>query len=175
MLERAANDKHGGARWLCACSCGRYTLTQGTNLRSGSTKSCGCLQSERSSENARNIHSLPEGVAAFRALFRRIQCDAKKRNHKWQLTEEQVHYLTRQPCYYCGIEPSQVCKHQSNNGNYTYNGIDRIDNKKGYIDNNVVPCCDTCNYAKRFMTQEEFRLWIAKVYEHFGKGIPRFP
>lgn len=30
------------AQFLCKCSCGKTTITTGTNLRSGKTKSCGC-------------------------------------------------------------------------------------------------------------------------------------
>lgn len=28
--------------WLCKCDCGGETIVQGTHLRSGYTKSCGC-------------------------------------------------------------------------------------------------------------------------------------
>lgn len=31
------------AYWLCTCDCGNECVTSGANLRSGSTKSCGCL------------------------------------------------------------------------------------------------------------------------------------
>jgi hypothetical protein len=32
--------------WLCQCDCGAVSLVRSPNLRSGNTKSCGCLQSE---------------------------------------------------------------------------------------------------------------------------------
>lgn len=32
-----------GAIWLCLCDCGKQIITTGGSLRSGSTKSCGCL------------------------------------------------------------------------------------------------------------------------------------
>ena len=34
------------ARWLCKCDCGNTTTVLGSSLRSGQTKSCGCLQKE---------------------------------------------------------------------------------------------------------------------------------
>lgn len=37
-------------RWLCECDCGNKTIVLGRNLRSGITKSCGCLQRERAAE-----------------------------------------------------------------------------------------------------------------------------
>lgn len=34
------------AHWLCRCDCGQEFVTRGDNLRSGRTKSCGCLRSD---------------------------------------------------------------------------------------------------------------------------------
>lgn len=33
--------------WVCKCACGRTTVVLGANLRSGLTRSCGCLRRER--------------------------------------------------------------------------------------------------------------------------------
>lgn len=41
--DRSLTDK---IRWLCKCDCGNYTIVQGSNLRSGHVKSCGCLSKE---------------------------------------------------------------------------------------------------------------------------------
>lgn len=41
VLSRTINAG-GRAQFLCKCSCGKTTVTSGTNLRSGKTKSCGC-------------------------------------------------------------------------------------------------------------------------------------
>lgn len=46
VLERAENDKHGNAMWKCKCECGNIITTLGYQLRSGHTKSCGCLQKD---------------------------------------------------------------------------------------------------------------------------------
>jgi len=37
-------------RWKCLCTCGKKTIAEGSNLRRGNTKSCGCLQPEESSK-----------------------------------------------------------------------------------------------------------------------------
>ena len=39
--------------WLCECECGNQCVVLGDNLRSGKTKSCGCLRKEKSAENGR--------------------------------------------------------------------------------------------------------------------------
>ncbi len=38
--------KNGGSVWLCRCECGAEVKVKSSNLRSGSTRSCGCLASE---------------------------------------------------------------------------------------------------------------------------------
>ena len=39
-------DNRGKAFWKCRCECGAFSVAQGYQLVSGSTKSCGCLQRE---------------------------------------------------------------------------------------------------------------------------------
>ncbi len=46
VLERAANDKHQNAMWLCQCDCGNQIIVRGGTLRSGQQKSCGCYNKE---------------------------------------------------------------------------------------------------------------------------------
>ena len=36
--------------WLFKCDCGNETITRATSVRSGNTKSCGCLRSQISAE-----------------------------------------------------------------------------------------------------------------------------
>lgn len=44
VLERVYNEKDPThAFWLCKCDCGKEVIVKGRNLRSGHTKSCGCL------------------------------------------------------------------------------------------------------------------------------------
>lgn len=42
-IELAGKTVEGRALWLCKCSCGQMTIVQGKYLRSGHTRSCGCL------------------------------------------------------------------------------------------------------------------------------------
>ena len=37
-------DNNREILWLCRCSCGKRCFVRVSNLRSGSTKSCGCLK-----------------------------------------------------------------------------------------------------------------------------------
>lgn len=45
VIKRADNrGKH--TMWHCICDCGNYTITGASELKSGTTKSCGCLKYE---------------------------------------------------------------------------------------------------------------------------------
>lgn len=50
VLEKMYTKKGKGAYYKCRCSCGSTVIVQGTMLRSGNTKSCGCYNKERISE-----------------------------------------------------------------------------------------------------------------------------
>jgi len=154
VIERRGS-KRTYAAWLCKCDCGNEVVVSSGNLRSGNTKSCGCSR------------GLLLGVASFNNLIGRMKYAAKARGYVWRLTREQVAHLTKQQCHYCGVVPNQVEQHRGVKGNYIYNGIDRLDNTKGYVIDNVVPCCGVCNRAKNDMTVREFRTWLVRVCGHF--------
>lgn len=46
-FDRLQNRK---TYWKCVCDCGLTVVATGNNLRSGNTKSCGCLQREKAAE-----------------------------------------------------------------------------------------------------------------------------
>jgi hypothetical protein len=68
------------------------------------------------------------------------------RNKNFQLTKEQYDILRQGNCTYCG----RTCS------NTHTNGIDRVDNTRGYILDNCVSCCSSCNIAKRTTNEKEF-------------------
>ena len=54
VIEKVASNKEFRAIWKCLCSCGSAVMVLGKHLRSGNTKSCGCLQGVTTS----NLHRL---------------------------------------------------------------------------------------------------------------------
>jgi len=109
-----------------------------------------------------------DGEASFNEFFSQCKRGAKRRGIAWELSKEQVREIAVRDCFYCGRKPEQFRRRSDLNGIFTYNGIDRIDNSKGYVVGNVVSCCKRCNYAKRDMTADEFRHWVNTVYEHWS-------
>ena len=91
---------------------------------------------------------------------------AKSRRIYFDITFEQFLQISSRNCYYCDIEPKQCCKYENTYGDYYYNGMDRVDSKKGYLINNVVACCWNCNKAKASLSQEDFLRLIENIYNN---------
>jgi 5-methylcytosine-specific restriction endonuclease McrA len=95
------------------------------------------------------------GIKSAMSAYRR---HAVNRAISFELSLLQFYALSKSICFYCGEEPSNLCRR------YTYNGIDRLDSKLGYTMNNVVPCCKRCNISKASMSVEEFKSHVYKIY-----------
>ena len=146
--------------WLCKCDCGAEKIIRRDKLRSGNTKSCGCLQKEVMG----NMRRMKVGFGNMRKAIRNYKRSARMRGIGYNLTEGQFKEITQKDCFYCGVKPNQRMKSPKSNGDYIYNGIDRVDNNKGYTIDNVVPCCGICNFAKHRLTTQEFKDWIERIY-----------
>ena len=160
VISRKSN-RGTQATWLCECDCGKEIVVRGVCLRNGSTRSCGCLRIEILKENQ---YRLPYGQAAFNHLVNNMKANAKAKNLDFELSHKEVKELTSSPCFYCGILPHRVYYPKGSNGGYLYNGIDRVDNSKGYVKTNVVPSCFKCNSTKGAKSVKEFLDWIERVY-----------
>lgn len=61
----AGLNKHGAALWECLCDCGTKKVVAGHDLRSGHTRSCGCLVADVSaSASMRHGHTCGSGRGA---------------------------------------------------------------------------------------------------------------
>lgn len=167
VIKRMPNNNRRNSMWLCRCDCGTEKVIIGSYLRIGQTKSCGCLQKELVGNRFRGVSpvtKLPLGVSSMRQTINHYKKNAKKRGLSFELTEKEFLEITQKECFYCGVKPGNITSRGSrNNGSFTYNGIDRVENNKGYTIDNIVPCCRTCNIAKRNLTLQEFKDWIGRV------------
>ena len=46
VLSEVGQGKNGDTLWKCLCSCGNISIVAGGDLRSGHTRSCGCLRKD---------------------------------------------------------------------------------------------------------------------------------
>ncbi len=93
-----------------------------------------------------------------------LKQNATARNLYFDLSFKKLKSLmTRKTCYYTGLPFEE--------GNQDFHrSIDRVDNKKGYVDNNVVACLVRINALKSNMTTEELILILKGVSKHIGKN-----
>lgn len=95
-------------------------------------------------------------------VFSKYQKSARIRNLEFDLTKTEALKLFKEKCYYCNDLPENI----ETTYQVVYQGIDRIDNDKGYIKGNIVPCCSFCNYAKHYHSQEKFLNKVEKIHKN---------
>lgn len=91
---------------------------------------------------------------SIESKYRSYRRNAKQRNIEFKISKEDFFELVKMECKYCGSK-----------GN-PYNGVDRVDNSKGYIISNCVPCCEWCNKTKMAHTESELIDHIEKMYKN---------
>jgi hypothetical protein len=154
-------------KWLCKCDCGNEKLISYTNLKNG-TKSCGCYNKERIKTIPQNFNSRkysPEIASARRAW--------KNKYSDGNLTFDQFYLLSKQNCKYCNQAPSQIfnsfdkrySKESKENGNFIYNGLDKINPNLPHNFDNLNTCCYTCNRFKSNSSLEDFKQRIFNIEE----------
>lgn len=150
FVDGFTEDKNGNRYRIgtCECECGNRIVVRLADVVSGNTKSCGC--SRRKHKNK-----------AIGRLYSAYSSNAKTRGLEFDLSHKQFYKLINSKCHYCGIEPSNKITYQGEN--HFCNGIDRVDNSKGYSIDNVVPCCSICNQAKHTLSYDEFISWIERL------------
>lgn len=141
-------DWKGNSRWRIKCVCGKELVVLRHNLTQSKVKSCGCKRKKKET--------------AFNSVFSGYKIHARSRGLSFDLSKEEVLILTQKPCYYCGTEKSNLMKRPSG-AQFSYNGIDRLDNTQGYRTANVVSCCKICNRMKNDLSVEEFLRHIVSV------------
>lgn len=157
FIEVVGKNNHNCYMYKIKCVCGKIFVAEGNDVASGRLKSCGCKSNSLTGLNA------DHKKAAQTLLMAQMRNKAKSRNYSFDLTFEQFIEIIHKPCSYCGLESSNNIK--SYKHTLPYNGIDRVDNEKGYVLGNVVPACKTCNQAKHRNTFKFFREWLERVME----------
>ena len=82
-IEKVDVDTKRGAYWKCQCDCGRETIVMGRSLRTGATKSCGCLHDEVSTRrivdrNTTHGKTHTRLYSVWQAMIRRCEREKSK-------------------------------------------------------------------------------------------------
>lgn len=165
--------------WKCKCSCGNETVVCGSNLTTGHTKSCGCLQQK----NREEIH-ITHGMRKTRLYREWVNMKART---TYDCADKSGRYLKRgiSLCKEWRDTPNNFFEWAVNNGYQDNLTIDRIDNDKGYSPDNcrwITPEKQQRNKSTNLMITykgikkcladwvDELNLNYHKVYQRIRKG-----
>ena len=119
-------------------------------------KSCGCMQSKRGRRVVGSGRRSAEWTRVeINNLISIYKSNARKRGVSFDLTYTQFETLVDGECYFCGDIGGNTLRKRGYN-DYSYNGIDRVDNSVGYLPSNCISCCSWCNRAKNNGTLANF-------------------
>jgi len=140
-------SKSGGYEYICLCKKCNKELIRNT-VEIWGNRGCPCKTGK--------IY-----VDQYQRFYSSYQKNAIDRNFDFPISFEDFMVLIKQNCYYCGAEPTLRYRIS-----IIVNGIDRLDNKIGYLKENIVTCCSPCNFMKRSYGHEEFINQAIKIANH---------
>lgn len=178
LSNRAGNGKSKQTYWWFKCDCGNdkeVSYSAVINNSNNKTLSCGCLYTSRLVYSKRGsgggYNRLVPGEANANAIYHKYKIGATDRKLVFELSLDNFKRISQQNCYYCNSKPTnRATKKIKNNGEFIYNGIDRIDNSLGYTLDNSVPCCGVCNKMKLNYSEDKFISQIISIYNHSVLG-----
>lgn len=160
IKEEGRNEKQSW--WRCKCSCGREEVFTRQTLNKEFRSACRFCQ-QRGGIGKYSVMTRMESF--LRHIHHQYKEASKAKGRDFELEVEDFKVIL-DACYYCGEKPSRRYKKT----NIFYNGLDRMNNKKGYVKGNVVSCCWRCNKIKLDNDCNYFLDVIKKVYENKKLG-----
>lgn len=82
VVHRGSSNSAGNIQWICRCDCGAETEVRGQLLRSGVTRSCGCLRDEMSQSRTTHGHSRAGQWSPEYQAWRSMRKRCLNKNHR---------------------------------------------------------------------------------------------
>ena len=156
-------------QWQCKCECGQTTHVRKSNLTALRITKCKFCSAKETAV----AKTLPNNKALINRILRSYKKGAAEREFEFSLSLGRFKELIKQDCFYCGEKPRFMTgdmRYVAEGDKFERNGIDRVNSKLGYIEDNVVSCCTSCNVAKLDKSKEEFVAWVKTLYENLVKS-----
>jgi len=102
-----------------------------------------------------------EAFANKHVLWNHYVKSAQKRRIDFAISKTIFQDLIAKPCFYCTYTKEGEV-----------NGLDRLDNNKGYLQENLVPSCSTCNLLKGTQHPQEFMDKMAAIHTYSKDKTP---
>lgn len=159
ILSFSHKDKNGKKRYKCKCLlCGNEFVTLGTTVKTGRTKSCGCLSRKKAKERMKK-HGMHGTEIYKRWKGMKVRCNqpsyhAYERYHSRNITvcnEWEKDFMT----FY----------NDMNDTFFTGAELDRIDNDKGYSKEN----CRWVTHKENSNNRGKYKSNSGYTGVHFGK------
>ena len=170
VIEYAGKAKSRGKTiWKCKCECGTVKNIQDNHLKSGNTKSCGCLHARKgkSSPFFKGYGDIP--LTFYTRIKHACEKPQKYRDKKEFLVS--IEYLwelyikQNKKCAISGVEIA-FNERQGSRGRCCSASLDRIDSSKGYIEGNVQWVHKTVNIMKNKTEMNDFLSWCNKIAKY---------
>lgn len=155
----------GKSFWNFNCDCGNTIIKRIDVVIKSIKSNCGCLYTYK---NKTRIKDGGYRAACVKVYHHYLQ-SAKRRKYIFNLSLEDFIKISSSDCHYCGLVAKKTLISSKNNKvGFTYNGVDRKDNKKGYNLQNCLPCCEICNRAKMKTSYEDFISYLNRIKNHLN-------
>lgn len=136
VIKKAGKNKSKSILWECLCDCGNTKIVIGSNLRSGDTKSCGCLFKE-----SLTTHGMI-GTPVYKT---------------WEMMIQRCYNANYDSYKFYGGRGIIVCDKWLKFGRFFEDmgerpdglSIDRVDNEKGYFKDNCIWATQTQQIRNR--------------------------
>lgn len=147
VLNQEDYDSKRRSRWRCKCICGKEVILTSTNIfRNKENISCGCRKVKKYNKNWKGTDFISTSV------YRKIYRNAIERDIEYDLREgfiEQLLIAQDFKCIYTNL-PIECLS------NTPTGSLDRIDNSKGYTEDNVLWVHKKINSMKNAFSLDEF-------------------
>jgi hypothetical protein len=159
FIEEEECLRYGKKYWICECDCGKIKSYDYYNIIKGYVKSCGCYHKDSVKKyNWSGYKDIPG------TYWSSLYNTAKYRNIQFDISLEYAWNLYEKQNKRCKLSNLPIEFGTKNNKIQNFNAsLDRIDNSKGYVEDNIQWIVKEINYMKNKLIENKFIYLCKKI------------